>query len=322
MKSFLLKSLVFVILYLSAQYFYHKYTHDAPATTPLYSKVIDDAYEHAKADIVSFGSSIEYMSHPKEKDRRTMTQRLEGYLPQYKIISMSQAAFTVKLLEPFIKFYKRHVPKDQFYVIELNLDQFSVTDNKRFLDRTPERLNYGENLITALYRPFSIFNYDFGVLTDKEFKAQEIYLQGELMGDFDELYNGENSTFKKLQKDRYMVQYLYDLDNSHPKIGSLNRLIKFLKKENIEALFYITPVDYMSCEMYFDASICSTILNANIKVLTDILDESEFPYLNHTLDLPTEAIATTPMMPNGHLKGEGRDHNAKQISEWIKKNLN
>lgn len=321
MKSFILKSIVLVIIYLGAQYMYYNYTNTAILTTPLMRNVLVDADTHREAEIVSFGSSIEYMSHPKEKDRRTMTQRLQGYLPDRKIIPFSQAAFTIKLLEPFIKFYHKHIDKDQFYIIELNLDQFSLTDNKRFLDRTPERLSYGENLTSALYKPMSIFNYDYGVLTEKEFDQQEIYLDGQYIGQMDSLFNGEHLTAKELFKNRYMIQNMYTLDRSHVKIKSLMRLIDFLNKEQVENLFYITPFDYLGCEKYFDARLCQHVLNGNIKVLTDILEEHGINYINMSKDLDTKHIATTPLAPNGHLKGSGRDHVAKMISIWIKENL-
>lgn len=119
-----------------------------------------------------------------------------------------------------------------------------------------------------------------------------------------------------------MIKYLYQLDKSHEKIMALERLIEFVKKKQIKVLFYIVPFDYLSCEKYFDQAICSEVLGSNIKVLTDILDNSGLDYLNLTLDLPTEFIATTPLAPNGHLRSEGRKYNAKKISEWVKTNLN
>jgi len=321
MKTFIGKSAIVVLVYLASQYLYYQYTNTAILTTPLMRNVIVDAEEHRKAEIVSFGSSIEYMSHPKEKDRRTMTQRLKTYLPDRKVIQFSQAAFTMKVLEPFIKFYRKYVDSNQFYVIELNMDQFSITDKKRFLDRTPERLSYGENLISAMYKPLSIFNYDYGVLTEKEYKEHEIYLEGVYLGELDSLFNGQHLKAKEVFRNRYLIQYMYNLDRNNEKIKSLIRLIKFLQKEKINSLFYITPYDYKSCEKYFDTEVCHRVLNGNIKVLTDILDEYNLNYLNLSKDLSTDYIATTPMAPNGHLKGKGRDYNAKMISAWIKENL-
>lgn len=322
MRSFLKKSALLVLLYIPAQYLFHKFTNDALEVTPFMKKVINGADKFAKADIVTFGSSVEYMSHPAEKDKRSMTESLERLLPQKEIIAFSQPAFTIKLLGPFIKFYNRYVNSDQLYVIELNMDQFSLTNNKRFLDRTPEMLSFAENLHSAMYKPLAIFNYDYGVLTQEEFAKQKIYLQGEYQGEYDVLYNTKPKSLSDLYRNRYMIKYLYQLDKSHEKIMALERLIEFVKKKQIKVLFYIVPFDYLSCEKYFDQAICSEVLGSNIKVLTDILDNSGLDYLNLTLDLPTEFIATTPLAPNGHLRSEGRKYNAKKISEWVKTNLN
>jgi len=322
MKNFLLKSLVVVLLYLPAQYVYYKYTNKADVTTPLMLKVKNSAESYAKAEIISFGSSVEYMCHPKDEDRRTMTKRLESYLPERKIVGLSQAAFTVKILDAFIKFYHRKVGEvKQFYVIEMNMDQFAMTDNKRFLDRTPERLSYAENIVSAMYRPLSIFNYDYGVLTDKEYKTQEVFLDGEYQGEFDPMFNGQDQTFKEVHTNRYMIQYLYELDESHEKIGYLKSLIKFLQQNDIKCLFYITPFDVESCGKYFEQDLCDKVIDANLKVVTDVFEQNKVPYLNLAKDLPTEAIASTPLAPNGHLKSDGKEYNAKKISEWVKMNL-
>lgn len=322
MKSFLLKSVIVVIMYIPLQRLYYYYTNDADASTPLYLKVEKNKNDYAEAEMVSFGSSVEYMSHPKDKDRRTMTERLETYLPNKKIVQLSQAAFTVKILDAFIKYYHKKVNGvKQFYIIELNMDQFSVTDNSRFLDRTPERLSYGRDFRAALYKPLSIFNYDYGVLTEQEFKDQEIYLDGEYQGLYNELFNGQDLTAKQVYRNRYMIQYLYHLDEENEKIGYLRNLISFLIQEDIDCLFYITPFDHESCTKYFEVTLCNEIIDSNIKYLTDILDESGMDYLNLTKDVPTSYIATTAMAPNCHLKSEGKEYNAKKISEWVNMNL-
>lgn len=319
MRIFLLKSAVICVLYLVAQYFfYHNTTTEFGITAPFFYRIASDMDNIEKMDIITLGSSIEYMSHPREKNKRTMTQNLQDYLPQYEIMAFSQPAFTIDLLSPFLKYLRKKLKKDKLYIIELNWDQYSLTDNKPFLDRTPARIIYEDNIVTTLFRPLSIFNHSFGILSTKEFEEQEVYYQGEYQGTFKELY--ETNDQAAVARNRYMIQYLYELDDNTDKIKTLKKLIAYSKENDLEVLFYLTPFDYQSCDKYFEESVCNRILNKNIDFVVNLLESNDMPYINLSKSLPTEHIASTPALPNGHLKAEGRDFIAKELAKWMKTN--
>ena len=319
MKSFLLKSTLICFTYILLQYlFYFNTVEEFEINAPFLTRIKHDIKDIKNADIFTLGSSIEYMSHPSEKNKWTMSQKLQEYLPEYKIIAFSQPAFNIDLLNPLLKYLYKKTQKDKLYIVEFNWDQFSVASNKSFIDRTSDRLIYEDNIITTLYRPLSIFNYDFGVLSNKEFREQDIFFDGSYMGKFQELYEDEDENdIESNFRNKYMIKYLYKLDHTHEKIKSFKELIIFLKKNNIKAIFYLTPFDYQSCSEYFETKKCQSIIDNNIQYVIDILEESEVSYINLVKSLPTEYTASTPISPNGHLKAEGRDFIAKELAKYI-----
>lgn len=320
MNRFIINSSILVLLYIVSHYAYHSFTNDYAVTIPFVNRIEQKDTRYFDADIVTFGSSIEYMSHPKEKDKRSITNYLKELLPDKKIVALSQAAYTIELLSALMQYFESKSSGDQVYVIEVNLDQFSINDNKMFVDRTKERLAYEDGLLSVFYKPLSVFNYKFGVYSSEAYDNQKVYLNGVYKGTKAELDNIEVYSNKDLYSNKYMIQYLYELDNKHEKMVHLRKLIDHIKKKQLTVLFYLTPFDYQSCDIYFDKSICTQIIDENVAIVTNLFEDSEMHYIDLSRDLTSEHIASTEAIPNGHLKASGRAYVARKIANYLASN--
>ena len=319
MKLFLLKSAVICLLYIFLQtVFYSNTKLFFGITAPFISVIENKEKTLADVEIITLGSSIEYMKHPKDVDKRTMTQRLQDYLPDFKITAFSQPGYTIDILNPLLRYISGEVHKEKLFIVEFNWDQFSVKSNKKNMDRTLDRLLYENNYSTSFFRPLSIFNYNYGVLSDQEFELQEVFFEDKYVGQLEELQNEEN--YDLMLRNLYMIKYMYSLSDKDKRVKAFKDLISYSVKNKLKILIYLTPFDYKSCNEYFTDLQCKSTIDGNILFIKNILEEKNIPYVDLSKSLSVEHISTSERFPNGHLKSEGRDFIARELAKWIKTN--
>ncbi|MFH1210176.1 MAG: hypothetical protein V1663_05305 [archaeon] len=272
--------------------------------------------------ILYFGDSVIESIDDKDDDNRTLGQFLNFYLnDSYNLVEISYGAYTITIFDAFSEYLCNSKEKPQYVIIPINLRSFSPEWDSR-----PEyqfkseinRLRNNDNLFLNLWHRFYNLFSDSAYQEHKNWYEIDVYNYDKKIGkvkDFDYIIKGDETNLEELRKNKFIYEYMYNLNYTHRKIISLNNTLSNFNKCNISTIVYITPIDYKK-GTYYLGEIFYTIVNKNKKIIFEIGKNNNINIIDASFDLSSDNFSYG-YTPNEHLKQKGRSYLAKRISRYI-----
>lgn len=274
-----------------------------------------------QTDIFFYGSSVNWYTDKSDKDKRFISQVLDSLQKDNHVYGISDAAYNLEIFRDFLKYIvKNKKSKSKLMIFEINLRSFSPEWNDRpNYQFEKERFILKDDLISKFEKPLSIFKYDFKQITNKEFLNKSVYKGKQKVGyvkDYVSLICTDTTDF---MKKKITFHYLYKLNQNHRKIKAINEIIKISKNYNLNVLFFITPIDYLTGVKYLPYDF-KKITTENIEFIDNLLKKQNISLLDFSYSLSSKYFSYNKI-PNEHLKYLGRYFIADEINKWCNKNL-
>jgi hypothetical protein len=274
-----------------------------------------------KKDIIYFGDSTLYTVGRGDKDKRDLGRMAADMLPQYSMGEISHAAYHIELYLEYCRYIVKQKYHPSIIIIPINMRSFSPDWDMRpqyQFEREKIILKGGllKHLVLVFYKPLRVFKYDFYTLTREEFLNTPVFNGTRRVGvisDFN--HKGYLKHSESNMKNKILLFYMYSLTRQHRKVKSLGETVRILSRNNIRALFYITPIDYETGEKYFPGQFTQR-LKENVQLIRSVLETEGVDVLDLSTTLPAE-VFTWGLYPNEYLKTKGRMYTAKRIRDLI-----
>lgn len=327
MKPFLLKLMTLLTLLLLLQVGVALiYPFAVPAEILQFEQYLDE-----RVDILYFGDSTVW--HPLGS--QTTAQMLQEYFPDRTVAELSHAAYNLDLYEHYVQrlvtYSKVHDYAPALVIIPINMRSFSPEwDLRPSYQFTQEKvaLDYGVTLVRLFGRPVNIFGGFEPSITTDEFLATTIYSNTVVAGtvaDFEaalgnfELAEQENAQFIYYAEppaegeieNTLIYYYMQPLSPEHRKLQALLTIVDQLQEQEIQLLFYITPVDVELGDVYLGATFRERF-SANVAVVQQLLAERNVPVLDLAYALPAFYFSDTE-----HLQQDGKRQIAEALAQQI-----
>lgn len=286
---------------------------------PVAIQRLDDAIA-SRADVVFFGDSTVFFTHPEDADKSSIPTFLQGLTDELSVVAVYSAAFDPQLYADFAQYMRKHGAVNRFVVFPINLRLYAPqlnTYHYRYFDKERLFLKNDSVIFRWLYGPLSTFKtFNFRSVSEKDFAMAPV-LDGEKnlgpVGIFNPLREIEVDDTQRARIITFF--FMYSLKPDDPAPQALKRMVKQLAAAGITAVPYFTPVDMASCREALGSQF-DTRIEENLAVLRGLLEELEVDYLDLSSSLGPEFFAWTHY-PNDHLKDSGRKYVAERIFEHL-----
>ncbi|HSV43669.1 MAG TPA: hypothetical protein VLJ10_03855, partial [Candidatus Bathyarchaeia archaeon] len=119
-------------------------------------------------------------------------------------------------------------------------------------------------------------------------------------------------------KKKLIFRYMYLLTPQNRKVQSMLKLAQLLKENGIEAVFYITPVDFQTGLKYLGPDFFKRV-SENTHLISSLLNEKSIQLLDLSFSLPSRHFTwhedSDQLYPNEHLQFLGRMFVVKSLLE-------
>ncbi|MBN1383796.1 MAG: hypothetical protein JW983_02785 [Elusimicrobia bacterium] len=292
----------------------------------VYPDKIESVYEIIKSepDIIYFGDSVVTSCDVADKNKKTLPEMLEEILKNKKVGAIENSAYHPEVFYAVCKNIVSRGAGVETVVIPINLRSFSTE-----WDMKPEYqfrediafFTYDSLLFRVFYEPFTVFKvFDLTPVSEEDYKRTPVY-NGDIMAgrvkDFEdkERYNKYS---EENMKNKLTFFYLYKLSEKHRKMKALISLAKLLNKTSVNAVFYLTPVDYETGDKFMGSQFSSRI-KKNAYVVVSLLNEAGADVIDLSRSLPKDAFDLSERQYcNEHLNEKGRKFVARQVARRIK----
>ena len=187
----------------------------------------------------------------------------------------------------------------QTVIIPINLRSFSMEwhNNPFYNFSTLEYfLKSHSHLRFILFRPYQIFKIKpTGLEEKKKYLRQRVVRNGKDIGAVEDFhfikYADHKRNLPALKKavsqdygERFNFLYLYTLTTEHPKIQTLNNIVKICQNYDTQIIFYILPVDYKIGKNLFPAEALLKI-QENVARIRGLHTGKNISFLDLSFDL-------------------------------------
>lgn len=267
-------------------------------------------------------------SHRKwETDRRTLASILEKKIPGHKLGVLTYNSYHMEIYLEFIRYIAKSKHRLKRVIIPINLRSFSPS-----WDRMPQYQFEKEKILLkggmvaaflrAFYRPLRLLGIDWYTISREEYLDTPVFkgtIQWGKVRDYNRIYLKKYS--KEDIKGKILLFYMFSLSQEHRKIHSMISLARIGLQNNIQILFYITPIDYQSCEGYFPGEFTKRI-NENSLLIKNLLKKENTPVLDLSTALDSSCFTwTDTFYPNEQLNIMGREKVAEYLSLFLKEQI-
>ncbi len=321
-----IKVVVFVVLLTASSILFEHVYPDS-----LSSKILDDALDECQ-DILIVGDSFLSRVSNEDSDERSMADMIvdEINLTDGRCVSVSSnAAAHLGLYEGYSDYIHSKEIKLDMIVIPISMRTFSNTwDTRPNLQFTHEiyRMKHARSDALVFLDRFNALFTDSPEQferADRNWKDLRVYYNDTDIGNVGEfIYTiyGNEENLNELMRNKLIYYYLFPLDQNHHKFDSLAYVVGSFRKEGTKVLLYIPAIDYQTGEKYVGEKFVP-IVNQNRMVVHEKASVLDVPILDMTYDEPTSEF-DYDWNPKEYLKQDGRLRAAKNISRFIKSNLN
>ncbi len=263
--------------------------------------------------ILYFGDSVLAYSSPEDHDPSPLSSILDRSLPELAVGSLDSGAYHVIVFEAYLEYIAEKKTSDlKLVIVPINLRSFSQSWQRRpkwqFND-LQRFLRMNGFLYRMSFRPLSIFRfYEDSDLTDDKFLEQPVYEGDTMVGTIQDV----QATFGEDESAPVTYNYMQAIHRTHECTEALALIARTANNHNLEALFYVTPVDYQECVRRRGDEF-SMQIQENIGTLTQVLAEQGHELLDLSRRLDSERFFYDPGELNEHLDEKGRRYVAEQL---------
>jgi hypothetical protein len=266
-----------------------------------------DSFLKKPVDVLIFGDSSNWYASKNDKDKRTISEMLENMMPGCSVKSITHGAYHMEVYAAFCQYIVRQKRQPGIIIIPINMRTFSPEwDMNPRYQFTRQRIILEGGLKLAFYKPMRVLKYKFKTITRKEYLELPVYDGSQKIGKLKRM---------KGPKKQFILKYIYSLSDGHRKVKSLLKITRLLSKNNIQMLFYLTPIDYQEGERRLPGRFKKQ-LNHNTTFLCSLISKESL--LDLSLDLTRDYFAWKEIKSvNEHLNQEGRRYVAKKLAEKL-----
>jgi len=262
------------------------------------------------ADVVMFGSSVNWWTAEEDTDKRKISEMLDSLLPNEKVIDISHGAYHSEVYLEFVKFISKNKAEKPAIIVPINLRYFSPK-----WDLRPQYQFIKERYEIAGI-PYLINFKNYKKISKDEYLSHPVYLHEKQIGNIENFKRKNQQDENETMCNGFILHYLQLLHSNHKKLTALKDIVEICNKHEIDLLMYIIPIDIMKAERLNINTFKRTVLE-NISVIKNSLKEESVEVLDLSFYLKSENFNYN-LMPNEHLNMYGR----KKIAERIKQKLN
>jgi len=268
-----------------------------------------------KPNIIYLGDSVLNSVSKSDEDRRKLSVMIDDKInDRYDVVYFTHWAFTQREYFPLVKYMHRKgiLNADDVIIIPINMRAFSnhwyYNPNWQF-DDFREILDNENCFYKMFHRSITIFGKEM----DAENQQKDESLMMPVMYDMKQVgvyKDFEGSDYKdytdEKMKKKIVFHYMQGIDESFPLVMVLDDLCRFLKDNEICAVFYYTPVDYEICEQYVGMDF-TKIISDKKAIITETVKRSGFDVLDYSRLCTTDMFSWKDnIYPNEHLNEKGR----------------
>ena len=321
----ILKIIVFIIFVLSLQFILFKPTPNSS----IFQTDKTDAILKEKPDVILLGDSVVRVADEKDDDKRPIDMMVQEKIPNLNVKAIHNLAYNSDVYLDYIKYITKDNYKPKLVIILINLRSFSPDWDQKpgyQFEREKLTLRY-KNTPLFPYLKFLINVNVFNLvpITQTQYENTPVYSGSELIGTIKDFENDEYATFTESnQKNRILLYYTYPLSANHRKLKTLEEIAGLLKKNNIKAIFYITPIDYETIGKY-TGFYTKDRITQNINLIKNSLSKYPLVFLDLSFKLQAKEFGwKDSIYINEHLNQYGRQFVAQELAasviDLLKKN--
>ncbi len=328
MNRFLLKLIIFIPLAFGAQIVLaNQLPADIPAT------IVDlESYLDQQTDLIYLGDSTVW--YPQGSV--TTAELLQAGLPNRTVGEVSHAAYQLDLYAYFAEYIARHPHRPETVIIPINLRSFSPEWDLRpgyQFEKEKAILQHGLFMAETFLRPYLVFADFDSPISQADFLSAPVYKGETPVGqvqDYEALLgataesapaadttNAYAATIPDETQlaDALVYYYMYPLSENHRKLAAMSRIVDLLRQNNIEPLFYITPLNYQQGQRYHGETFVEQV-RANTDVIKNRLAEKNIDVLDLSLSLDAYLFSDTE-----HLHEAGKQAVATELLKQLEQLL-
>jgi len=284
---------------------------EAPGMT-FYNLQLLNKYLERPVDVLIFSDSTDWYTADNDKDKRSISRMLKDLLPHKNVKNISHAAYHLDIYRAFCQYLVKNKNPPELIIIPLNLRSFSPQwDMEPYYQFEKEKIILDRGVLSAFYKPLRILKVKFNKINREAYLKLPVFKGDEKIGEIRDM---------KGLKDQFIIKYMYPLSLEHRKIKSLLKIAGLLSSHQIDALFYITPVDYQAGEEYLPGEFIKRVTR-NTGIIKDLLAQEHMSkqLLDLSLDLGSDCFAWKKPSPNEHLNQKGRKYVAEKLYFYFNK---
>jgi hypothetical protein len=277
-----------------------------------------------KVEIVYFGDSVNADLAKTDTDKRILAQWLADQVPEHSLVSIDHAAYQAEIYLAFCRYIIKQKNHPKLVIIPINLRSFSASWDKNYgWQFEDEKAILNSKVSFAFYKTIEVFNKNdkrYNEISQEEFYNTEVFNGQILAGkvrDFEadsfRHYSEEN------MKKSVVYFYMYSLKKDQRFLNDLISAAKLLQENGFKTIFYITPVDYQTGEIYFPKEFSARI-KENTDVIKAVFKENNVELFDFSFDLDKNHFAWEKYI-NEHLNQKGKAYLSKKLSQEVKEIL-
>ncbi len=272
-------------------------------------------------EIIYFGDSTMRWTGQNDTDKRPIGDMLRNALENTTVSVISSNAYHLGVYESFSNYICNSKNKPKIVIFPINLRSFSPEWDTRpqyQFKKETQQIQTKNNVFINLWNRF------LGVFGGKQegedeilWKNQIVYYNTTPVGrviDFNFKMTEKDPDLQEKIKKKFIYQYLYSLNSSHPKLSQLKNTINNYKNCGVNILVYVTPIDYIAGSRYL--ADFSKIAEANIQKIISVGESQGLDIKNMAFDLESKNF-TYILNPSEHLDEYGRSYISSELSKEI-----
>lgn len=320
MKKFFLKLVILLVVVIVFQVIISSRNNYIPKNILKLNKALSN-----HADIIYFGDSVVFWSPPEEGGNTIIGDLLQDLMPNLKIETIYHAAYHMDIYLKFCEYIINDEHRPKIIILPINIRSFSPQwdMNPGFqFEKEKIFLSHRNYLFRSFYKPLSIFKMFSPEVTQRDYENTPVFEGDILIGRVKDFSNPEyNIWSEEKMKGIIKFSYLYPLSVEHRKIKSMLMIARLLKKNNIEAVFYIVPVDYQSAEEYLGRRFYEEIAKKTT-LIKSVLAKEGIDVLDLSFKIEKGLFYWKDYKYiNEHLVREGKKFVAEQLYQKITQDL-
>lgn len=282
---------------------------------------IDAALKY-KPDVVLVGDSVIISPYSQDLDRRPVNLMLQDMIPNIKLSSLDSLAYASEVFLQQVSYITRNEFKPKLIIIPINIRSFSPHWDPRW------DFQFEMDKLTLKYKNTPVFPYlkfliNFNLfnlmpISKSQFLNTPVFSKDVQIGIMKDFEGPDYNTYTDLhQKNKILLSYTYTLSKNHRKLKALEETAGLLSKNNIKAIFYLTPVDYETAGK-FTGDFAKNQITQNINLIKNSLNKYPVKVLDLSFRLPTNNFAwKDALYINEHLNQNGRRFLAQELANSI-----